>query len=124
MLYFFLSFNTCLTYSRTHFYTTLCTAPLLKKNTHTKTLFLVVYVVVKGNPAIAEDAEGIDGGIPPSEFAVGGAELLLNDDQRPVNVRNSNTNNNNNEPHHHQGVDETVRRDSNFTVSVSYITHN
>lgn len=78
---------------------------------------LVLYVVVKGNPAITEDAESIDGGLPPSEFAVGGAELLMNGGERPVNVRNSNSNNNN-EPHHHQGVDETVRRDSHFTASV------
>lgn len=99
-------------------------SPQIKTNKQKYTLLqisLVLYVVVKGNPAIAEDAESIDGGIPPSEFAVGGAELLLNDGERAVNVRNSNNNNNNNEPHHHQGVDETVRRDSNFAVSVSYI---
>lgn len=86
----------------------------LKKHSQNDILSLVLYVVVKGNPALADDAEIM----PPNEFAVGGAELLMNGDERPVNVRNSNNNhnNNNNEPHHHQGVDETVRRDSNFTA--------
>ncbi|XP_063697729.1 uncharacterized protein LOC134828677 [Culicoides brevitarsis] len=43
----------------------------------------VFYVVVKGDPGLAEDAEGLEGGMTPSQIAVGGAELLLND---PANM--------------------------------------
>lgn len=88
----------------------------MHQHTHTLTyISSALYVVVKGsNPALAEDAESIDDAIPPSELAIGGAELLLNNGgDRTVNVRNNNNNHNSNEPHHHPGVDETVRRDTN-----------